>query len=80
MIFFSTKVKTKPSSLIFYAFINQKWFDLKKSIKMYFTNQDVLDTIYLKIYAFLIVYDRNGKNWFRPNPEYSAIFTEYSAE
>ena len=27
-----------------------------------------------------LVYDRNGKNWFRPNTEYSAISTEYSAE
>ena len=27
-----------------------------------------------------LVYDRNRKNWFRPNTEYSAISTEYSAE
>ena len=31
-------------------------------------------------HGFLVVYDRNEKNWFRPNTEYSAIFTEYSAE
>ena len=28
----------------------------------------------------IVVYDRNKKNWFRPNTEYSAISTEYSAE